>query len=87
MRTDAYPDWKRGLKVGLIVGVVAGAFLFGCCYLIAGMPAVTDVSPCWGFRPWWRLSNWITSLGFAAVSFVIAAVLVALQPRRSPHSE
>lgn len=53
-----------GINIGLLIFVDVFSFEF----FIASMPAVTEVSLCWVFRPWWRLSNIVFALVPALVA-------------------
>jgi hypothetical protein len=83
MKNPPYPDLRTGAKVGLAGGICAGGLMFLACYWMASLPAVTAVSLCYAFRPWWRVSNW----GIAFVAFLLAAVgigiVAACRPRRT----
>lgn len=69
---------RRAIVAALVSGAVA-AFLYfaGCCW-IASLPAPTDTSIVWVFRPWW--DNWVGAVGAFFVVGVIVGVLVALRP-------
>ena len=77
---EEYPNWRKGIRVGAITGAIAGVIAFVACIIAARSPAATDVSICWSFRPWWRLSNWIES-GIVAISFfIVMGFLEAFHP-------
>ena len=59
------------LLLGVGAGTLAGSLTFLACYWMASLPAVTVASTSWAFRPWWRLSNWMFSLGVAVISVVL----------------
>lgn len=79
-------QWKTGIKVGLALGTIAGACTFILCYLAACLPAISEVSLSMSFRPWWRLSNWMTSLAIGAGSFGFVVALAALLAARKQRS-
>jgi hypothetical protein len=39
----------------IIIGFIASFFWFEGCYLISRLPAISDVSICLSFRPWFRI--------------------------------
>ncbi len=75
------PNVRRGLYAGAVAGAVAFVLCFALCWWSSTLPAVSDASLCWAFRPWWRLSNWVESLVVGAVIGVIAAFLAAFRPQ------
>ena len=63
MGKKAYRILPRGaILFGVIVGTIAAAWVFGGCYFLSRMPAVTDISASLAFRPWWRPRNFVFSL-------------------------
>lgn len=72
-------NWKRGLVVGGILGVIAGALWFAWCCVLASLPAVTPVSLSLLFRPWWR--NWRSALIVAGIFGILFGTLAAIRPR------
>ena len=87
MNGRSYPRWQRGIRAGAAAGIGAAAVAFALCLLLAMISGGADLTPAMSFRPWWRLSNWIVSVG-AGVSFAVVAGLVAvLRPtRETMHS-
>ena len=81
MENPPYPDLRTGVKVGLAAGICAGLLTFLVCYWEASQPAVTLVSLCYSFRPWWRVSNWVSA--FVAFLFVAVSIgaIVACRPK------
>ena len=75
-------DLRRGLRAGVIAGAAGFMLWFAVCYGGSTLPAATDVSMCWAFRPWWRLSNWVSSLVVGSVIGMIAGLLTAFRPHR-----
>jgi len=79
---NSYPSAKKGVKVAAIAGTIAGALSFGASCWMASLPAITDVSICWSFRPWWRLSNWVEALVFGIIVGTIAGLIATFRPQR-----
>lgn len=75
-----YPNWRRGMKVGVIAGTIAALLMFGLSYLMSQQPAITPGSAALAFRPWWRLSNWIDSAGAFVVTTGIFGLCAAFRP-------
>ena len=73
---------RRAWVVGCIAGIIAAALVFALNCWMASLPAVTDVSICWVFRPWWRWSNWCSSLLVGAVVGLLVGILVAIRPKK-----
>ena len=78
--TTMYPNFKKGVVVGLVAGFVAAVLVFGLCVWASTWPAVTDVSLTWSFRPWWRESNWLFPLAAFFVVGVLFGLLAAFRP-------
>ncbi len=76
-------EWKKGLIVGSIVGLVFVLLYFGLCYWGSTWPAFPG-SLASAFRPWWRY--WRGSLVLFLVTTLMAGVLAATRPeiRRKP---
>ena len=57
---------NEGIRNAILIGGVFGliSFLSGMTFvfMLAAGPAVSDISLCWAFRPWWRSSNWVFAL-------------------------
>ncbi len=70
-------DIRAGLRFGALAGAAAGLAVFGMCYFMSTMPAITDVSLTWVFRPWWRLSNLVAAIIAFALVGVVVGVMVA----------
>jgi len=70
MNTDPYPNWKRGVKQGLIASTVIFIITFAFSIFISRLPAISPVSLSMSFRPWWRLSNWVFSFIFGFTAFL-----------------
>ncbi len=75
-----YPNFKKGLAVGLAAGFTSAVLVFGLCYWASTLPAVSDVSLTWAFRPWWRSSNWMAALWAFAFVGVVLGLLAAFRP-------
>jgi hypothetical protein len=75
-----YPNFKKGLVAGLIVGLVAAVLVFGLCVWASTWPAFSEVSATWSFRPWWRESNWLITIAAFVFVSVVAGVLAAFRP-------
>jgi hypothetical protein len=80
LEDEPYPRYRKAVIQASLAGLWCAALAFLVCYWMAGQPAVTPVSVCYSFRPWWRASNWLfAALAFAFV-FAIAFVHVAYRP-------
>jgi len=77
----AYPNFKRGILWFCIFGGVAGVLCFFLCCWGSTLPAATDVSLCWAFRPWWRWSNWEASLITGFVIGLPCGIIMAFRPQ------
>ena len=80
-----YPDIKKGIRWGLIVGGVIGAAWFALACWLSTLPAVTDVSLSLTMRPWWK--NWSTALFFFLVTGVPVGILAAFRPDVRGHKK
>ena len=76
---QSYPYIKRGLKAGIVTGLIAGVLWFLWCCRMASLPEVSDVSLSLALRPWW--SNWKSALVVFAFFFVLVGALAALRPK------
>ncbi len=74
---------KKFLVLGASAGVIGAVLVFGMCLWASTLPAVTQVSLTWSFRPWYRSSNWLAALIAFAFVGVVAGALAALRPDRS----
>ncbi|HUW56412.1 MAG TPA: hypothetical protein VMZ92_07230 [Planctomycetota bacterium] len=77
-------DARRPILTGLVAGLAAAGLLFAANCRMASLPAVTDVSICWLFRPWWRWSNWCSALVVGAAFGLIIGALAAIRPKGQP---
>ena len=87
MDDQPYPNAKRGAKAGLICGSIAAAAWFAFCCCVAARPAVTPVSLSLAFRPWWRVTNWLSAFGVFVVTCLTVGPLVALRPAARDPSD
>jgi hypothetical protein len=76
-----FPNYKKGLRWGLICGLVSTTLWFAICYFFSKAPAASDVSISLAFQPWWK--GWKTGVViFIAVALVVG-ILAALRPNLS----
>jgi hypothetical protein len=75
-----YPNFNKGVVVGLVAGFVAAMLVFGLCFWTSTLEAVTPVSLSMSFRPWWRESNWLAALVAFLSAGLVFGVLAALRP-------
>jgi len=75
-------DARRGARAAIIGGLIGFAGYFALCVVTSRLPAVTDVSLSLACRPWWRWSNWISSLVVGAAAAIVFGLLAAFRPRR-----
>jgi amino acid transporter len=75
-----YPNLKKGVVFGLVGGFVAAMLVFGLCFWMSTLPAVTPASLSLAFRPWWRESNWLAALVACLSTGLVFAILAALRP-------
>jgi cell division protein FtsX len=75
-----YPNFKKGMMVGLIAGLVAAVLTFALCVWESTETPATEVSLTWSFRPWWRESNWMFTIAAFFFVGVASGMLAAFRP-------
>lgn len=68
------------IGAGAIGGLFCAVPCFSWLFVLSAMPAITDVSSCLAFRPWWRASNGVIVLfaaGFGGLCGVLTAWTLA----------
>lgn len=58
---------KVAIVVGTIGGVACGVFAFSLVFIVSAFPAISPVSLCYAFRPWWRPLGWVLFLSAVAI--------------------
>jgi len=66
-----FPNWRRGLRNGLIAGGIIFILSFAYTIFFSTLPAISPVSLSIALRPWWKIQNWMFSFILALPFFCI----------------
>jgi hypothetical protein len=78
-----YPNWKKGLRSGLVAGGVIFILTFAFTIFLSTLPAISPVSLSIALRPWWKLNNWIICFIFASPFFLFFGAGGAFKIKKS----